>query len=390
MRKMYLIPLSFALALSVSSGAYASDTDIIGSADDVTEITVTDEAVAEEKVTYSLSLSDAIEMAYTDNDRLYANELEQRGNEINVVSAEITYLRMKKATVKLPDGFDTTYCAKNGYGLAAAQMQLRLSQKEADQIKSSIAYETTQAYYNCALMNKLVNAAQNSYELALENQNIVDAQFNLGLIPKLDYENASIAVEKAANALNSYKLQRDLAYDNLKILLNKDNENCDIVITDDIECTDYESDVQADSKAALETRYDLTALKETRDLAEMYFDLSDVLTENSAVYNQAKASFEKADYNYTHTCKLIALSIKSSYNSIITARADMNTSELTYNMKLREYESDKVKYELGMITNLELTETINDLYNAQVSFANAKLNYRMAVEKYKYEITIGL
>ncbi len=390
MRKMYLIPISFALALSVSSAAYASDADIIGSADEVTEITITEEAPTLEKITYSLSLDDAIEMAYTDNDRLNANGLEQYGNEINVVSAEITYLRMKKAPVKLPDGFDTTYCAKNGYGLAAAQMQLRLSQKEADKIKGSIAYETTQSYYNCALMNKLVNAAQNSYDLAIENHGMVDAQFNLGLIPKLDYENASIAVEKAANALNSYKLQRDLAYEQLKILLNKDTENCDIVLTDDIECSDYESNADADAIAAVDTRYDLMALREMRDLSEMYFELSDVLTENSAVYNQAKASFEKADYNYTNTCKLIGLSIKGNYNSILTAKADMHTAELTYNMKLREYESDKVKYELGMITNLELTETINDLYNAQVSFANAKLSYRMAVEKYKYEITIGL
>ena len=33
---------------------------------------------------------------------------------------------------------------------------------------------------------------------------------------------------------------------------------------------------------------------------------------------------------------------------------------------------------------------INELYDAQVSYANAKLGYRMAVEKYKYEISTGL
>ena len=43
-----------------------------------------------------------------------------------------------------------------------------------------------------------------------------------------------------------------------------------------------------------------------------------------------------------------------------------------------------------MITNLDLTSSINDLYSAQVSYANAKLTYRLAVEKYKYEITVGL
>ena len=43
-----------------------------------------------------------------------------------------------------------------------------------------------------------------------------------------------------------------------------------------------------------------------------------------------------------------------------------------------------------MITNLELTKSINDLYEAQTAFANAKVKYRLAVEKYKHEITLGL
>lgn len=390
MKKLYFASFAFAIALSVSSVTYAAEENTIGSADTQTSIIITDENANTQKVTYSLSLNDAIELAYKDNEKIKANELEQYGNEINVKSAEITYLRLKKASVKLPDAFETTYCAKNGYGLEAAKMQLRLSQKSAEQIKGSVAYETTQAYYNCGLMDKLVNAAANSYELATENKKIVDAQYQLGLIPKIDYENASITVEKALNALNSYKLQRDLAYNQLKIYIHKDTENCDIIITDDIECTDFESDVTEDTIKATDTRYDLNALKESRDLAEMYWNLSNVLTESSAVYNQAKASYVQADYNYTNTCKLIALSIKSCYNNIITTKADMNTAELTYNMKLKEYDSAKVKYELGMITNLELTKTINELYEAQTSFANAKLSYRMAVEKYKYEITIGL
>ena len=63
---------------------------------------------------------------------------------------------------------------------------------------------------------------------------------------------------------------------------------------------------------------------------------------------------------------------------------------MQYEIDLKEYDAAKLKYELGMITNLELTSCINDLYSSQVNYANAKLGYRLAVEKYKYEITIGL
>ena len=87
---------------------------------------------------------------------------------------------------------------------------------------------------------------------------------------------------------------------------------------------------------------------------------------------------------------MIALLIRSAYNSICTSNADMETARQSYEMKQKEYESGKIKYELGMITNLQLTQIINELYEAQVNYANAKITYRLAVEKYKYEITIGL
>ena len=68
----------------------------------------------------------------------------------------------------------------------------------------------------------------------------------------------------------------------------------------------------------------------------------------------------------------------------------MDLSKAQYETELKKYDAAKLKYELGMITNNELTQTINTLYEAQISYANAKSNYRMAIEKYKYEITIGL
>ena len=210
------------------------------------------------------------------------------------------------------------------------------------------------------------------------------------MIARLDYENAAISVTMAENAVNSYKLNMETAEENLKILINKDTENCVIKVFDDIDCGDYVADVEADTSAAMESRYDLTALKKSADLAEGYFDLAKILTSDSAIYNTSYASYVKADYNYTNTKKLISLLIKTSYNSILTSKANMGTAQLSYEMKLKEYDSAKLKYELGMITNLDLTQAINALYEARTQYANAKVAYRLAIEKYKYEITIGL
>lgn len=409
MKKFYKAVLALTiLSLTLPAGAFAAETPAdadtyeteqleeqtaneYDAADDLTDTDTYEEEQPEDREAkvYAITLSEAIDMAYEDNAQLEANELEQYGNEISLKSANTTMRSYRNVVVNVSSSFEA-YCLKNGYYVEAAEMALRLSQSENEKIRASIAYDVTEAYYNLVLMQKLTAAAENSYNLALDNMTVVDAEAALGMIPNIDYQNAELTVAKCKNALDTYKLQMQIAENNLKILLNKDEENCRIIPTDEIECEYYSSDVTADIEAAMNTRYDVNALKEQRDLAEKYFDMSSALTDHSATYNTAYASFMKADYNYTHNSKLIALSIQSGYNNILTSEANMETARQTYEIKLLEYESSKLKYELGMITNLDLTSSINDLYSAQVSYANAKLTYRLAVEKYKYEITIGL
>jgi len=338
---------------------------------------------------YNISLEDAINMAFENNVQIEANLLKQKGNEISASSARMLKREYKDMVINVSTNFEA-YCLKNGYYVKAAEMAHRISQKENEKIRANISYNVTEAYYNVLLMKKLVNAAENSYKLALDNQKAVDAQFSLGLIPELDYENAGITVTICENTLNEYKLNYEIAEHNLKILLHKDTENCTLVLTDEIECEDFESDFEKDIASAMETRFDLYSLKENRNLAEEYFNCARVTGEGAATYNTAYASYIEADYNYTNTKKLIGLSVKSAYNKIITTKANMETARMQYEIDLKEYDATKLKYELGMIANLELTKCINDLYTSQVNYANAKLGYRLAVEKYKYEITIGL
>lgn len=343
---------------------------------------------SEQKI-YSISLNDAVNMAYEENAQIEANLLKQKGNKLNLSVARISKREAKNVKANISSGFEL-YCVKNGYYVKASEMALRISEMESEKIKANIAYNVTQSYYNLVLMQKLLDAAENSYELALNNKKAVDAQFELGLIPEIDYQNAEVTVQLCENALNEYKLNYEIAEQNLKILINKDEENCKIIPTDEIECEEYTSNPEEDIKNALETRFDLSSLKENRNLCEEYFNCAKAGGDGSAIYNTAYASFMEADYNYINTRKLIALSIKSQYNTIITSNAKMETARTQYEIDLKEYEAAKLKYELGMIANLELTKSINDLYNSQVNYANAKLNYRLAVEKYKHEITIGL
>ena len=56
----------------------------------------------------------------------------------------------------------------------------------------------------------------------------------------------------------------------------------------------------------------------------------------------------------------------------------------------RDYRASQIKYEMGLISNMELTSAMNELSQYRVQLQQARLTYRLAVDKYKYEISIGL
>lgn len=396
--KKFVSTLMAVCILSSTLFAYANDQSTSAAATET--ITEAETTEPKEAIVYELTLDKAIEMAYENNPQLEANKYDCIAKEIAMDTAILqkqNYRNTEKSANKkglsldynVVDGF-TSHCLKNGYYVDAAKVQHELAILEGEKISGSIAYNVTEAYYNYVLMQKLLKAAQNSYNLAVANMSVVNSQYSLGLIAKLDYENAALMVTTAENAVESYKLNLGIAEENLKISIHKDGENCTLRVSDDIDCSEFTSDVSADAAAAMESRYDLTALKKSKELAYRYLDLAEIGTQASSLYNDAYSSYVDADYTYTNTKKLITLLIKSTYNSIVTSKAGMNTAQLSYEMKLKEYESAKMKYDLGMITNLQLTQVINDLYDAQVAYANAKVSYKLAVEKYKYEITIGL
>ena len=385
----FLLIMSIAFSLLAPVAAMAEESNVEADGDLTSET-----PVQEEYVEYNLSLEDAIKMALTDNPQLIANEFSQNANKININSAKITRNATKKSLAAVPLAYSSAttieqLCAKKGYYVTAAQVQYDLSVIEKERITASVSYNVTNAYYNVVLIDMLVNAAKNSLSMAIENKTIVDAQYEQGLVSKMSYDNAGISVDAARSKLEAYELNRNIAMKNLKNQLHLD-DNCALYLTDSIATEDYSSDVDADVVSALETRYDLIAAKKMYELSAEYFDISESFTSGSAVYNTAYADMLNKEYQYNTALDGIELAIRSSYNSIISNRSAMNISERSVDMAQKEYEAAKLQYDLGLITNLQLTDAIYKLYEAEVNYSQAKLNYTMSVEKYKYDITIGL
>lgn len=353
-----------------------------------TVINAEETQVVEETNIYTLSLEEAIEIAKENNPQLKASIAKKEDNKIQLKAARETKAQYKDLNnIPITTAYELVYI-KHGYYVHSYEKALELSDYEYKQIEAQISYNVTEKYYNLKNCEKLVDIAHNSYNLVLENYNNTKLSYELGLISKVEFDSANVSLLQAAFTLESYQNNYDIAKEDFKIALRKNNENCDFVLTSNLNVSDFETNLAEDLILAEKSRYDINSLKTNYELSKEYLDLT--LGAATARKSAAQSSFITAEYNYTNNKSLILLGIKSSYNNISLSKNNVTLSEETLKLKKNAYEIAKVQFEQGMITNNELLSDLNDVYKAEVEYENAKLKYNLAVDKYKYDIQIGI
>ncbi len=335
---------------------------------------------------YILTLEDAIDMALTNNQQLVACQVKKDAAETSLSVAKTEQYAAKKS----PFAINELIYVKNGYAVAAQEMQIRLADAEYQQLTNRISYQVTEKYFQIKLAEQLVLIHENGVQMAEENQQLVSTQLTLGMVSELEAANAEIQVKRTSLALEDARRNLALAKEDFKIALGLSGP-CDFSLTDTVTMEEYLPDAATDIPKAMETRYDVAALREVAKLDELYFTITKKITaENTANYKNAESTYLQSKYNYDSNSRLIGLSIQASCNNIASTKGNLEIAELSLNVKQREYDTAKLKFEMGMITNLELVKTQTELLQCQTELESAKLSYKLAVEKYQYEITYGV
>jgi len=354
-----------------------------------TNATVSETKISEPKV-YTLSLEEAIKLAKTDNPELNVCDIKMESSEVSLDAARDNKRDSKEVLVNVTTGLSIAY-VKEGYYIKANESAIRLGELEKKQVESKIAYNVTQKYFNYKLKERLIEIADKAYNLAVENKETVNKMYQLGMVTELEVRNADVMVTQSKIAKENHIRDLEILKEDLKIALQLDGTDCSFVLTDDIDYEDYAPDLEKDLEKAMQNRYDVNALREAAGLSKLYYDITkQYIADQTVAYNNAKSDYMQKEYNYTNGSKQIALSIRNSYNAIISAKSNISVAEMNLAIKKTEYEAAKLKFEMGMITNTELTEKLNNLSQYEVNLENAKLAYKLAVENYKYQISIGL
>lgn len=341
----------------------------------------------ETEKTYILGLKDAIKMAVEKDPAFLSTDVTLKNAQRQLEQAYKDQRNIKGA-IKIPEGI-ATVAVKQGYYVEQAKIGVESAKLSKKQLEAQISYIVTQAYYGVKFNEEMLKTAETAYELVLKNKNTVDMQFSLGMVSELDVKNAQYSLSEAKALVDKNKRSLEIARKTLAANLSIEDSS-KLILTDDIEYKEFSGDLIKDTQNAMETRYDIYQLKSAYAQAEKYTKTTILLGASSAQHSAANQAKIVAEANYNKSRKQIAISINSSYNNILDTRDSLTLAEENLAIREQEYNVAVIQHELGMITNIQLTGILNNVTSAKIQLDNAKLAYKLAVEKYGYEITIGL
>ncbi len=344
---------------------------------------------AQDKKVYKLSLQDAINMALEKDPAFMSADVKIQDAERQLKQARKNHKDMQGVPIRVSQGI-SSFGVQRGYYVKQAEIGVESAKREKEQSIANSAYSLTQQYYGVKLSERVLESAKTALKMATDNLSVLEMQFSMGLVAENDVENAKLSVKRAQASLSQLERNLELAKKTLAVSLYIEDEEYELVLTDDIEYEEFSTDLAGDTKKAMETRYDVFMLDSALSQAGFLLDISDLFGYTSAEYSSAKAAMIQSEVTSKYSKKMIGISINSSYNAILDAKDNVFIAEDNLLLKQQDYNVAKIQYDLGLITNTQLTAIMNNVTTAQTELDNAKLTYKLAVIKYGYEIAVGL
>lgn len=104
-------------------------------------------------------------------------------------------------------------------------------------------------------------------------------------------------------------------------------------------------------------------------------------------YEVLEDSLLNYDYEIRNKKVSVELKVRSDYNNLLNLEDDIKISELNYNQMVRLAEIEKKRMELDISTQLDYIRAEENRDNAYVALCEAKLNYYIALQDFKFLIS---
>lgn len=295
----------------------------------------------------------------------------------------------------------------------ASRRGVEIAELEIDRADQEVKLDATTAFYDVLQTRNFVNLQKESVErLELHLKN-VKAQFEVGVVAKVDVLRSEVELADAQQELikaeNSYEIA--LASLNNTIGLDLDKQ---IVVSEELTYEEYLKTMEYCLNYSMENRPEILQAEKSVQAAKsnimsarsgyiptvnlsashgwsddkfpgsdrdnwtisavVNVNIFDSQTTRGAVDN-AQGNLVQKEASYKQTKDNVALQVRSNYLNLREAEKRIYTSSVTVEKAKEDYKISLVRYQAGVGTN-------TDVLDAQVALTNAATNYLQALYDY--------
>ncbi len=335
-----------------------------------------------------------------------------------------------------------------GISVKLAELNLEKAKNDFKTNYQNLFYQFIQSFYNLYLAQEQLKIYEESYNLAKKQEEVAEKQFKDGVINKITLMDYKQKAKLAEINYHSAKNNLELSYKSLENLLGTTLPRVPVKLNVNYKPITYSSDdliskLYSNNLTIKNSALDLEKAKvnlEKADLPSWNIGISGSYSSGNITYalsfdtqnyalnasispswstsqkslysteniwnfkiffstpildggskniskSQAQISLDQAQINYEKTKKDVELNFWKTYYNLLSAQEAIKQKELVLEQKKTNLEAQKIRYSLGLITELDLKNYEIDYMQAQYDLENAILNFNL--QKIQLDILLG-
>jgi outer membrane protein len=299
------------------------------------------------------------------------------------------------------------------YNYQSAKLGLEVAQKELEAAYNQLALDVSEGFYGVLVAQEFVRVAQQTVELVEKQLEVAKQRFEAGAATNFDVLRASVQLANTRSQLiraqNRVKIAKDAFKNRLNINLNEDVE-----VQGNLEASVEPFDLEPLIQTAIENRPEIYQLDFSKQAGEKQVDVaktgnrpdlsffanyqvddSERLTKMNRVWNlgfalnfpifngfatraavqQAESGVKQVQLQKQQLIDAIEFEVRSAYRNLIETQVLIDVQKETVEQAQESVRLANLRYENGMITNVELTD-------AQIALAQAEVNRLQTLHDY--------
>lgn len=339
------------------------------------------------KSEYTFSLNQAVEYALKFSPQIALSESKINQAKAKLSEDQYNYERQRD---KAQPSF-LAFMEAKGISYFSSKMALFLNEKSKEQAIETIKFSVINNYFSLVNASDKIAVCENNLKLADENFKSIKAKNSLGVASDIDLIPFDIAFENANLELSNAK--RDFE----KALMDF-NKSLGLPLSTNINLTDKLSidkpsqiNIDEKVKSAQSSRLEILSANERLNFSKQAFLITSYwYAQNTFKYKQADSdvlvnqnALENAKVSVDISVRKAYLDMQGSFDALAVMDKSVKQLETYYNIT-------KKKYDLGLATVLEVSDSFNKLSDIKLKREKAVLYYNLSKIQLEALCTIGL